>query len=115
MWEYAGMARNEPGLNKAIGQIQDLRDDFNKNLLVTGHGEEYNMELERSGRVRDFFDFGEFSAAMLWTGMNHAVDISGRSIKQRTGKLPVTTRILLTLRSGNIKAMGKLLPVTKKI
>ena len=59
MWEYAGMARNETGLNKAIGQIQDLRDDFNKNLLVTGTGEEYNMELERSGRVRDFIDFGE--------------------------------------------------------
>ena len=34
MWEYAGMARNENGLNKAIGDIQDLRDDFNKNLLV---------------------------------------------------------------------------------
>ncbi len=34
MWEYAGMARNEEGLNKAIGQIQDLREDFNKNLLV---------------------------------------------------------------------------------
>ena len=59
MWEYAGMARNEQGLKKAIGQIQDLRDDFNKNLLVTGQGEEYNMELERSGRVRDFIDFGE--------------------------------------------------------
>ena len=59
MWDYAGMARNEEGLNKAIGQIQDLRDDFNKNLLVTGTGEEYNMELERSGRVRDFIDFGE--------------------------------------------------------
>jgi succinate dehydrogenase / fumarate reductase flavoprotein subunit len=59
MWEYAGMARNETGLNKAIGQIQDLREDFNKNLLVTGTGEEYNMELERSGRVRDFIDFGE--------------------------------------------------------
>ncbi len=59
MWEYAGMARNEPGLKKAIGQIQDLRDDFNKNLLVTGSGEELNMELERSGRVRDFLDFGE--------------------------------------------------------
>ncbi len=59
MWEYAGMARSELGLKKAIGQIQDLRDDFNKNLLVTGSGEELNMELERSGRVRDFLDFGE--------------------------------------------------------
>ena len=59
MWEYAGMARNEEGLNKAIGQIQDLRDDFNKNLLVPGSGDNLNAELERAGRVRDFLDFGE--------------------------------------------------------
>jgi succinate dehydrogenase / fumarate reductase flavoprotein subunit len=59
MWEYAGMTRNEKGLNKAIGQIQDLRDDFNKNLLVPGSGDNLNAELERAGRVRDFLDFGE--------------------------------------------------------
>ena len=59
MWEYAGMARSEDGLNKAIGQIQDLRDDFNKNLLVPGSGDNLNAELERAGRVRDFLDFGE--------------------------------------------------------
>ncbi|MEC8243325.1 MAG: fumarate reductase/succinate dehydrogenase flavoprotein subunit [Verrucomicrobiota bacterium] len=59
MWEYAGMARNEKGLNKAIGQIQDLRDDFYKNLLVPGSGDNLNAELERAGRVRDFLDFGE--------------------------------------------------------
>jgi len=59
MWEYAGMARNEKGLNKAIGQIQDLRDDFNKNLLVPGSADNLNAELERAGRVRDFLDFGE--------------------------------------------------------
>jgi len=59
MWEYAGMARNEEGLNKAIGRIQDLRDDFNKNLLVPGSGDNLNAELERAGRVRDFLDFGE--------------------------------------------------------
>ena len=59
MWEYAGMARNSTGLEKAIGQIQDLRDDFNKNLLVPGSGEQLNAELERAGRVRDFLDFGE--------------------------------------------------------
>jgi succinate dehydrogenase / fumarate reductase flavoprotein subunit len=59
MWEYAGMARNATGLEKAIGQIQDLRDDFNKNLLVPGSSENLNAELERAGRVRDFLDFGE--------------------------------------------------------
>ncbi|MDA8774589.1 fumarate reductase/succinate dehydrogenase flavoprotein subunit [Opitutales bacterium] len=59
MWEFAGMARNESGLKKAIGQIQDLRDDFNKNLVVPGEGDRLNVELERAGRVRDFIDFGE--------------------------------------------------------
>ncbi len=59
MWEYAGMARNESGLGKAIGEIQDLREDFNKNLLVPGSGDNLNAELERAGRVRDFLDFGE--------------------------------------------------------
>ncbi len=59
MWDHAGMARNATGLEKAIGQIQDLRDDFNKNLLVPGSGDTLNAELERAGRVRDFLDFGE--------------------------------------------------------
>ena len=59
MWEYAGMARNEKGLKKAIGEIQDLREDFHKNLQVPGSGESLNIELERAGRVRDFLQFGE--------------------------------------------------------
>ena len=63
MWEYAGMARNEKGLTKAIGEIQDLRDDFNKNLLVPGASDNLNAELERAGRVRDFLDFGELSVS----------------------------------------------------
>ena len=59
MWEFAGMARNEKGLKKAIGDIQDLRDDFLKNVLVSGSNETLNAELERAGRVRDFLEFGE--------------------------------------------------------
>tara|TARA_B100000674_G_scaffold114268_1_gene85562 strand:- start:5934 stop:7850 length:1917 start_codon:yes stop_codon:yes gene_type:complete len=59
MWEYAGMARNEAGLKKAIGEIQNLREDFQKNLHVPGSGDNLNAELERAGRVRDFLDFGE--------------------------------------------------------
>ena len=59
MWDYAGMARNEKGLKKAIGEIQDLREDFHKNLMVPGSGESLNIELERAGRVRDFLQFGE--------------------------------------------------------
>ena len=59
MWEYAGMARNEAGLKKAIDLIRDLREDFSGNLFVPGKGEQLNMELERASRVGDFLEFGE--------------------------------------------------------
>ena len=63
MWESAGMARNAPGLEKAIGQIQDLRDDFEKNLLVPGNSSNLNAELERA--------WGAF--ATFWTSVNYYV------------------------------------------
>jgi len=59
MWEYAGMARNEEGLKKAINLIPQLREEFWKNVNVTGVGAELNQELERAGRVADFLEFGE--------------------------------------------------------
>ena len=59
MWEFAGMARNASGLQKAIGLIQDLKEDFSQNLTVPGKGEHLNAELERASRTEDFLDFGE--------------------------------------------------------
>ncbi|GAA0204443.1 MULTISPECIES: fumarate reductase/succinate dehydrogenase flavoprotein subunit [unclassified Aeromicrobium] len=59
MWEYCGMERSEEGLIKAIGLIRELRDDFWKNVKVTGEAEELNQTLERAGRVVDFFELGE--------------------------------------------------------
>ena len=59
MWEYAGMARNEAGLTKAIGLIRALRDSFWKEVRITGTGEQLNIELERAARVADFIEFGE--------------------------------------------------------
>ncbi|MBU60920.1 MAG: succinate dehydrogenase flavoprotein subunit, partial [Opitutae bacterium] len=59
MWEFAGMARNASGLLKAIGLIQDLKEDFSQNLTVPGKGEHLNAELERASRTEDFLDFGE--------------------------------------------------------
>ena len=59
MWEFAGMARNASGLQKAIGLIQDLKEDFSENLTVPGKGEHLNAELERASRTEDFLDFGE--------------------------------------------------------
>src|ERR1700744_5385264 len=59
MWEYCGMARNEEGLKKAKGMIQNLRADFWKNVIVLGENEELNQSLEKAGRVADFLELGE--------------------------------------------------------
>jgi len=59
MWEYCGMARNEEGLKKAKGLIQNLRADFWKNAIVLGENEEVNSSLEKAGRVADFLELSE--------------------------------------------------------
>lgn len=55
MWDYCGMVRNEEGLKKALVLIKELEDEFWKNLKVAGTNEELNQELEKAGRVADFF------------------------------------------------------------
>ncbi|MFV0337305.1 MAG: fumarate reductase/succinate dehydrogenase flavoprotein subunit [Chthoniobacterales bacterium] len=59
LWNYCGMARDKDGLAKAIEEIKVLREDFWKNVRVTGKGEELNQALEHAGRVADFLEFGE--------------------------------------------------------
>ena len=59
MWEYCGMARNEKGLEHAQGKIAALREEFWRNVNVTGEGEEINQVLERAGRVADYLELGE--------------------------------------------------------
>ena len=59
MWEYCGMARNEAGLQKALGLIADLKKDFAMNLRIPGGLKEYNPELEKAWRVEDFIELGE--------------------------------------------------------
>jgi succinate dehydrogenase / fumarate reductase flavoprotein subunit len=59
MWEYCGMARTEEGLTKALGLIKELKANFWKNAIVTGENEEFNLALERAGRVADFIELGE--------------------------------------------------------
>ncbi len=59
MWEKCGMARNAEGLKQAISEIQKLREEFWKNVRVTGEANEFNPELEKAGRVADFLELGE--------------------------------------------------------
>jgi succinate dehydrogenase / fumarate reductase flavoprotein subunit len=59
LWEYCGMARNAAGLQEALRRIPALREEFWKNLRVTGSGEELNQSLEKAGRVADYMEFAE--------------------------------------------------------
>jgi succinate dehydrogenase / fumarate reductase flavoprotein subunit len=59
LWEHCGMARDEKSLRKALQVIPALREDFWKNVNVTGENEELNQALERAGRVADFLELGE--------------------------------------------------------
>ena len=62
MWDHVGMARNEQGLKKAIDQIRSIREQFWKDVKVTGANVDVNTELEKAGRVADFLELGELMA-----------------------------------------------------
>ena len=59
LWDKCGMARNEAGLKEALKRIPELRDEFWKNVNVTGEAGELNQNLEYAGRVADFMEFAE--------------------------------------------------------
>jgi succinate dehydrogenase / fumarate reductase flavoprotein subunit len=62
MWDYVGMSRDAEGLQKAIKMIQEIREDFWKDVKVPGELNNLNPELEKAGRVADFIDIGELMA-----------------------------------------------------
>jgi succinate dehydrogenase / fumarate reductase flavoprotein subunit len=62
MWNKVGMARNEKGLNEAIKDISELRDEFWKNVNVAGESGDVNQCLERAGRLADYLELGELMA-----------------------------------------------------
>ena len=62
MWNNVGMARSEESLKDALKKIPVLREEFWKNVKVTGSGAELNQQLENAGRVADFLEFGELMA-----------------------------------------------------
>lgn len=59
MWDHAGMSRNEEGLKKAMTLIDELEVEFWKDLKVTGTKDELNQEIEKAGRVADFFEIAK--------------------------------------------------------
>lgn len=62
MWDNVGMGRTGERLEIALKEIPKLREEFFKDLRVTGTTDEYNPELEKALRIADFFDMGELMA-----------------------------------------------------
>ncbi len=59
MWENCGMSRTKEGLETAIEEIPQLRQEFWSNVKVNGDSDNLNISLEKAGRVADFLEFGE--------------------------------------------------------
>lgn len=59
MWEYCGMSRNAQGLTTALGQLDDLEKEFWSDLKIMGSDKSLNQDLEKAGRVADFFEIGK--------------------------------------------------------
>ena len=59
MWNNCGMARSKESLTEAIAKIPAIREEFRKNVKVSGTGAEFNQQLENAGRTADFLEFAE--------------------------------------------------------
>ncbi|HKJ46144.1 MAG TPA: fumarate reductase/succinate dehydrogenase flavoprotein subunit [Balneolales bacterium] len=62
MWDKVGMARTKEGLQEAIKEIKELKEEFWSNLKLTGEKNTFNKYLEFAGRVADFLELGELMA-----------------------------------------------------
>jgi len=62
MWNNVGMARSKESLTAALSKIPAIREEFWKNLKVSGNGAEMNQQLENASRTADFIEFGELIA-----------------------------------------------------
>jgi len=58
-WDLCGITRNAAGLEKALELIPALREQFWRDVRIPGAGEQVNQELEKAGRVADFFELAE--------------------------------------------------------
>ena len=58
LWDYCGMMRNAEGLKKGMKLIDELEEEFWKEVGVPGADKDLNQELEKALKVADFFEVG---------------------------------------------------------
>jgi succinate dehydrogenase / fumarate reductase flavoprotein subunit len=59
LWDYCGMSRTASGLERALGEICELRQLYWADVKVAGSADDLNQSLEKAGRVGDFFELAE--------------------------------------------------------
>jgi succinate dehydrogenase / fumarate reductase flavoprotein subunit len=59
MLDQCGMSRSAASLEKALGEIPALHEEFKTDMRVPGVNESLNQSLERAGRVDDFFELAQ--------------------------------------------------------
>ena len=62
MWDKVGMGRTEQGLKEALVEIPKIREEYWNDVKILGDSKDYNLELEKAGRVADFMELGELMA-----------------------------------------------------
>ncbi len=67
MWNRCGMERDEEGLKKGIEEVNQLEEEFWKDIKVTGKSTNMNQALEKALRVASCF---EVSRLMLQDALN---------------------------------------------
>ena len=59
LWNQCGMSRTADGLRQALRDIAELRQRFWAEARVPGDATDLNQELEKAGRVADYFELAE--------------------------------------------------------
>ena len=62
VWDKVGMSRNSEGLQEALESIPKIKEKFWTKLLIPGSKEDFNQELEKALRLKDFIELAELMA-----------------------------------------------------
>jgi len=59
MWDECGITRSKAGLERALQELPQLKDEFWNDVRINGSGQQLNQTLEHAGRLADFIEFSE--------------------------------------------------------
>ena len=62
VWDKVGMSRNGHSLKEALDLIPKLKEKFWNNVFIPGNKNDYNQELEKALRLKDFIELAELMA-----------------------------------------------------